>query len=78
MAYVDYYADLHADIVSACGASWTDVYFYVFFLDNLMVGLYGFFILFGGASEIRSTSLTSHDVGLANHILVESYDIFVG
>ena len=40
---------------------WTDIYLCLwrFLGHSLMVGLYGFFILFGGVSEIRSISLSN-------------------
>ena len=73
--------DFIADIVSACGASRMGVYFYNdVFLDNLWwldSTVSSSYLEECQRSDLHHY-LTSHDVGLANHNLVESYDIFVG
>jgi len=70
-----------ADIESACGAYWTDVYFYNdVFLDNLWwldCTVSSSYLEECQKSDLHHY-LTSHDVGLASHILVESYDILIG
>ena len=72
MASVDFYSDLSmdvyaglvtsstagavlkADIVSECGTYSTDANFIL--AQSLLIGVYDFFILFGGMSVIRSSS----------------------
>ena len=63
-----------SDIVSECGAYWTDVYFNMEQLRWLECTISSSYLEECWLSDLHHSSfLTSHGVGLANHILVDSY-----
>ena len=70
-------AVLKADIVSECGAYSTDAYFIMEQLYWLECTISSSYLEECRLSDLHhSSDLTSHGVGLANHILVDSYHEF--
>ena len=67
-------AVLKADIVSECGAYSTNAYFIMEQLCWLECTISSYYLEECWLSDLHHSSfLTSHGVGLANHILVKSY-----